>query len=46
MLQRNLYIETKETFAARGKFMLIICPSSFLSCADLPYSVNLIYVVS
>jgi len=26
ILQRNLYIEMKIDFAARGKFMLIICP--------------------
>ena len=26
MLQRNLYIEMKYTFAARGKFILIIWP--------------------
>jgi len=26
ILQRNLYFEMKQTIAARGNFMLIICP--------------------
>ena len=37
-VQRNLYIKMKQTFAARDKFMLIIDPSSFPSCADLSYA--------